>query len=234
MIKQKTSWQLDKNPTTPFDAGQEFDRLFGEQCKQTDFARRIAVISLFAAFIISLTSIVYAINRPKQAIIPVVITDWGEAKSAGDISKMSYQHIRIPEIAIQYQLRKFITNMYSVPADSNVLKDNLRDCYASLTAVAAQKFSNILKQDSPLKEFGSKNVTVSIESVLSLSADSYQVDFIVNTARPDNSYQTHDRLRAVLTTQLLEPAKEDQIRNPLGIYISGFDIAPVEKQEGEK
>jgi type IV secretion system protein TrbF len=233
MIKQKTSWQLDKNLPTPFDAGQEFDRLFGEQCKQTDFARRIAVISLFAAFIISLTSIVYAINRPKQAIIPVVITDWGEAKYAGDISKMSYQHIRIPEIAIQYQLRKFITNMYSVPADADVLKDNLRDCYASLTAVAAQKFSNILKQDSPLKEFGSKNVTVSIESVLSLSADSYQVDFIVNTARPDNSYQTHDRLRAVLTTQLLEPAKEDQIKNPLGIYISGFDIAPVEGDKNE-
>ncbi len=222
----KTQWNLDKNEPTPFDALTAFDRIVGEQCRENKTWRRIAVIAI-SAFFICIGVLIYAINLPKTVPLVVLVSEWGEARYVGDISKLSYHGTKIPEIAIHYQLRKFLINLYTIPQDAEVLRSNLKDCYTALTASSAGKLSSILKAANPFDNFGSVNRTVSIETILALSSNSYQIDFIVAASRPDNSRITRERMRGVFTTALMEPAKDDQIHNPLGIYITNFDVSPI-------
>ncbi len=179
------------------------------------------------AFFLSLGIVVYAINLPKTVPLVITVSDWGESKYVGDITRYSYANIRVPEIAIHYQLRKFVTNIHTITSDADVMRQNLRECYAALTPTSADKLTRILKQDNPLQNYGSMKRQVVIESVLRLSDSSYQIDFIETDLRLDGYVTSRTRCRAVCNTALLEPAAEDLIMNPLGIYITDFDITTI-------
>ena len=226
-MNRRTQWPLERNEKTAFNTLDEYDRIVGEQCKENKTWRRIAVLGI-CAFFASLVVLVYALNMPKTVPLVVTVSDWGEAKYVGDISKYSYTGIHVPEIAIQYQLRKFIINLYTIPADATVLKANYKDCYSALTRTSSDKLSKMLQETNPFKDFGSINRTVEIESVLALSQNSYQVDYFVTTERRDASESKKERMRAVMTTKMMEPPKEDQVLNPLGIYITNWDVTTIE------
>ena len=198
--------------------------------KNSDRRFRFFAIVGCAGFLLAIIVLVVAIRQPKTVPLVITVSDWGEAKYVGNVSRNSYLGIKVPEIAIEYQLRKFVSNLYSVPSDPQVLKNNLNDCYASCTVASSQKLSNRLKENNPLKKFGSVYKTVDIESVLQLTRDSYQVDFLVNNTDKVESRNTRIRTRGVLSVKLMEPAKDDLIKNPLGIYITDFDF----KELGEE
>lgn len=222
----KSSWTLRANRKTPLEMYQDLIRA------QRNSDRRFRFLALVGCvgFILSLIMTIIAINQPKTVPLVVTVSDWGEAKYVGNVSRNNWQGIKVPEIAIEYQLRKFVTNFYAVPSDPQVLKNNLNDCYASCTVASSQKLSNRLRENNPLKKFGSVYRTVDIESVLRLTQESYQVDFIVNHTDKVESRNTRIRNRGVLSVKLMEPAKEDLIKNPLGIYITDFDF----KELGEE
>ena len=222
----KSSWVLRANKKTPLDMYQDLIRAQ----KNSDRRFRFFAIVGCAGFLLAIIVLVVAIRQPKTVPLVITVSDWGEAKYVGNVSRNSYLGIKVPEIAIEYQLRKFVSNLYSVPSDPQVLKNNLNDCYASCTVASSQKLSNRLKENNPLKKFGSVYKTVDIESVLQLTRDSYQVDFLVNNTDKVESRNTRIRTRGVLSVKLMEPAKDDLIKNPLGIYITDFDF----KELGEE
>lgn len=75
---------------------------------------------------------------------------------------------------------------------------------------------------------------VEIQSVLSLSKNSYQVDFIVSSTSTNGKLLKSERKRGVLTIDLMEPAEEDKILNPLGIYITNFDFTDIKMENNDK
>lgn len=222
----KNSWLLRANRKTPLEM---YADLIKEQRNSDRRFRFLALVGC-AGFLLSLVMTIVAINQPKTIPLVITVSDWGEAKYVGNVSRNNWQGIKVPEIAIEYQLRKFVTNFYAVPSDPQVLKNNLNDCYSCCTAASSQKLSNRLRENNPLKKFGSVYKTVDIESVLQLTKDSYQVDFIVNNTDRIESHNTRIRIRGVLSVKLLEPAADDQIKNPLGIYVTDFDF----KELGEE
>jgi len=133
----------------------------------------------------------------------------------------------VPDSAVHYQLRRFVSNLYTIPTDSEVLRQNLTDCYSCLTGNSAQKLSNRLRNENPFEVLGNFTQRVEIESVLVLPGKSYQVDFIVSTSRPNDTNTRKSRMRGTLTVELLAPPEEDIVANPLGIYIVGFDFAKI-------
>ncbi len=182
-----------------------------------------------AGFIISLLICFYAVNLPKQVPLVITVSDWGEAKYVGNISRLNYQGLKVPAIAIEYQIRKFVSNFFEIPGDSAVLKKNLRDCYASVDSATAEKLSNILREDNPLKNVGKTFRTIEIESVLKLTDSSYQADFVISDKDKAQSRVNKRRYRGIITIKLLEPAKDDMILNPLGIYITDFEFKEIKK-----
>lgn len=180
-------------------------------------------------FIISLLICFYAVNLPKQVPLVITVSDWGEAKYVGNISRLNYQGLKVPSVAIEYQIRKFVSNFFEIPSDSAVLKKNLRDCYASVDAATAEKLSNILREDNPLKNVGKTFRTIEIESVLKLTDSSYQADFVISDKDKAQSRVNKRRYRGIVSIKLLEPAKDDMILNPLGIYITDFEFKEIKK-----
>ena len=219
------SWTLSKSKTTPLE---QYVNLVKEEKRQSARWKYFALIS-FGCLVTSLGALIYAINLPKTVPLVITVSDWGEAKYVGAVSNYSYNGIKVPEIAINYQLRKFIINRFSIPYDSHILRTNLQDCYSALTRESAAKLSSEIKTDNPMRQYGKKIVTVEIETILKLSAQSYQVDFLIITADSRGQINGRERMRGILAVKLMEPPAEDQILNPLGIYITNFDFTHIKE-----
>lgn len=188
---------------------------------------KVIGIGSIAILLLSLIVMFYAINLPKTVPMVITVSDWGEAKYVGEVTKLSYNGLKIPQIAIEYQLRKFITNKYTISTDPSVVRNNLKDCYSALTSTSAQKLSEELKKNNPLKEVGSVIRNVEIESILTVSKSTYQVDFIVKTTGLTGKLNRQQRIRGVITTTTMEPMDEDKVLNPLGIYFTNFDFTEI-------
>lgn len=213
--------------STPFNSMlNEYDRIIGMQNKENKVWRVIAIASMIA-FFLSLGLMFYAIKLPKTVPMVITVSDFGEAKYVGEISKLSYDNIKVPEIAVQYQIRKFITNMRTINSDADVMTQNVKNLYTMLTMTSSQKLSNFLRKENPFNDFGKFKRSVLIESLLKLSENAYQVDFIETKLTPTGGVLDKVRYRAIISIQLLEPPEKNKIENPLGIFISAFDISKI-------
>ncbi len=216
---------FEKETKSPLEMYEEF--VHKDALREKKF--RVFAWASCLGFIIALLICFYAVNLPKQVPLVITVSDWGEAKYAGNISRLNYQGLKIPAVAIEYQIRKFVSNFYEIPGDVAVLKKNLRDCYASVDSATAEKLSNTLKEDNPLKNVGKTFRTIDIESVLKLTDSSYQADFVLSDKDKSASRVNRRRFRGILSIKLLEPAKDDMILNPLGIYITDFEFKEIKK-----
>lgn len=215
------------NNSQPFKSMlKEYDRIIGLQNRENTTWRVIAVFSA-AAFFLSLAVVFYAVNLPKTIPLVISVSEFGEAKYVGNVSKISYSSIKVPDIAIQYQVKRFITNMNTIASDPSVMRQNIKDCYNMLSGSSSNKFTKILKEDNPFEKFGSVKSNVLIESILQLSQQSYQVDYIQTIIPVAGNSTERIRFRAIISIVLLEPPEDKKIENPLGIYISDFDITKV-------
>lgn len=190
---------------------------------------KLLALGSLVIMLISLCIMFYALNLPRTVPLVITVSDWGEARYVGEVNKLSFQGLKIPKIAIEYQLRRFITNRFNISTDANVIRGNLKDCYSCLTSNSAQKLSEELKADNPLKLVGKLIKNVEIESILTLSKNSYQVDFIITSSSLTGRMVETERLRGVLSVETLEPNEEDMKLNPLGIYITNFDFTKLVK-----
>lgn len=184
-------------------------------------------IASFAVLVISIAVCMKTATLPKTNPLVIYVSDWGEAKYMGDASKMSYTGLKVPQVAVEYQMRKFVNNIYSLSTDGIIVKNNLTDCYSSVTAECAEKLTSHLKADDPRKKVGQVIRTVDVESIIKLSQKSYQIDFVVTEQERSGKVKGRTRMRGVLEIEFLTPAAEDMEKNPLGIYISNFDFTVV-------
>ena len=229
MLKKMSEKLFGKEKQTAFDSLGMFDRMLGEQARDTQTWRCLAILFAMTTFL-SIGVNIWALRQPKSVPVLITMADWGEAKFVGRADKLSYQGIKIPDIAIQYQLRRFVINTFSIPQDYEVLKSNLSDCYACVTPDCSNAYSNYLKSDTnPLKEYKQHIFKrCEVETILKLeNSKSYQVDFVVSQINERNVLLRKMRMRAVCGVDFFEPPAKEMIKNPLGIYITNFDFSEI-------
>lgn len=216
-LSRKIPSILPKNTDTP---AQRYIKIVKAQ-QSGERKWKIFTALSFGCLVAAIAALIWALTLPKTVPMVITVSDWGEAKYVGNVSSYSYNGLKVPPVAIEYQLRKFVDHMFAIPSDSSILRTNLEDCYASLTNDAANKFTDTIRADNPKDHFGKMTRTVEIETILKLSDKSYQLDFFLDSTA--GTTKTRQRMRGVISTELLEPSESDQIRNPLGIYITNFD-----------
>ena len=226
-MKEKSSWTLEKENETPFDRTlSRYDTIIGEQCRENRTWRLIAVISM-AAFFVSLFVMIWTVLKDTQEkrYVPMLIalSDVGEATYFGEVNRMNYSSLEIPENAVEFQIKDFVEKAYTIPKDSHVLRNNLTKCYSALTSQSGNKFTIEMQKENPLEKFGTCLRSVQIESIIKVSKNSYQVDYFLRETTMDSSQTlSNKKIRTVFTIELTEPAEEDRQKNPLGIYIADF------------
>lgn len=211
---------------TPFNPQlQHFDMLCGQVMQENKLLKRSNFILICIIGILAL-GITFFLTKRTQ-IIPAVVTmnDFGQTQYLGEVSRKNFQNYNVPEIAILYQVKEFITLYKTLSSDAAIVNGNAEKVYHRLTSTSASKYTTLLREENPFKDFGTYTREVEFETEpLNLSPNTYQVDYRLVTRTMTGVIAKDIRQRAVITIKLLSPSKEDITENPLGIYITDFDI----------
>jgi type IV secretion system protein VirB5 len=165
--------------------------------------------------------VLFYVSLSRQDIIPVLVNvlPSGESSYLGEVRQAQFQ---VPEAAIFFQVRKFITNTRTIPVDPYVLNTYINECYAMITYSYEQIFTPNLRANSPFPLVGKIRRSIEIESTLRITGNSYQVDWIESTFESGGN-PSRVKMRALVTVRLITPDASFIKDNPLGIFIEACE-----------
>lgn len=209
---------------TPFNPQlQHFDFICGQVMKENRILKFVAVVSVLA-FFLSIGITLYAVAQPDSIPVLVTMNDFGETQYIGPVSRRNYQNFNVPEVAVQALVKEFVSLTNTLSTDRTVMKKAVAKTYHLLTSTTASKYSTLVKENNPFKEFGNRTKEVLFQTEpLKVSQDTYQVDYQVITRQLSGQLMANESYRAVITVKMMQPSEEDIKDNPLGIYITSFD-----------
>ncbi|MDR2717001.1 MAG: type IV secretion system protein [Treponema sp.] len=219
---KKTSYKPVPIPN-PFrdDGDKAFADLLADKIKESNWWRRSALANLFF-FAVSLLLFYCSVNQQKTVPILVNVMPSGEAEYLGEVRQNG--DFQVPDAAIHFQVRAFVSNLRSVSTDYQVLYNNIDDCFNMVTSNYSPIMRDMLIKNSPFDLVGKIRRTVSIESVLNITGRSYQINWAESVIETSSSGPKNAKMRAVVTVRLITPTDATIKRNPLGIYIENFEM----------
>lgn len=207
---------------------QHFSMVCGE-IQRENRNLKLQVIILNTIILILSCGIVFFLTKRTQ-VIPALVTmnDFGQTQYIGEVSRKNYQNFTVPEQAVTYQIKDFISLYKTLSTDRDIVKKNIEKTYHLLTTNSASKYSTLIKENNPYDDFGIYTKELEFETEpLKISNDTYQVDFVQIKRTLNGSIYEKNRQRAVITIKVLTPSEEDIKFNPLGIYITDFDVKDI-------
>lgn len=182
----------------------------------------IALVCLSAIFI-ALGICGYSVTRP--ATIPVIVTvnEEGYASYVGKVDKSYWGQGAIPENAKTYQIKRLVANMYTWVIDKRAQKSYIKECEAICQGQAIDFLNTFFLENNPFSWTGIRTQTVDIEEPLKQTERTYVVYYTVRTFEKGLEHDVR-RYSMLVTLDFFKSVPEN---NPLGIYISSFDIKPV-------
>jgi len=209
------------NIGNPFREGQDkayADILF-DKMKEMRWWRGIVGVGILAISVANFMLFFSTANRQQTVPVLVNVMPSGEAQFLGEVRQ---GQIQVPEAAIVFQIRTFITNLRSVSTDPQVLYGNINEAYAMVTASYEPVMTRMLRANSPFDLVGRVRRSVEIESIIRITQDTYQVDWI--DAAFDGTSRRNTRMRALVSIRLLPVTDQTVRHNPLGIYIDNMEM----------
>jgi type IV secretion system protein VirB5 len=186
----------------------------------------IALVSL-ASFFVSLGILIYAVTLPKTVPVVVTVNPDGEAAYAGRIEKSQYGAATIPDIAREYQIKRLISRMHQWVIDREAQQAYISEAASIVQSNAIRQLDLFFRSNNPFAGFGDKTRSVLIEPPLKQTEKTWIVYF-VTTEKNRGGYETKKtRWSALVNIDSYEPKPE----NPLGIYITNFDIKSIEEKK---
>jgi type IV secretion system protein VirB5 len=171
---------------------------------------------------LAICGLFYGVSLQKNIPYLVNVMPTGESRYLGEVRYSG--ELQIPESAVQFQVKTFLTYLRTVSGDYDMLYRDISLCYNMVTPECGNKMTAELTGNSPFKasKAGTKR-TLQIESVLKLTNGTYQLDWIESTSSSGGQVR-RERLRGLFTVKLLAPSDKNIQTNPLGIYIDNYDI----------
>jgi type IV secretion system protein VirB5 len=184
----------------------------------------VALVSL-SSFFIALGILVYAVTLPKTVPVVVTVNPEGEAGYVGKIDKSAYGKTAIPDIAKEYQIKRLLTKMHQWVADKEAQQLYIAEAQSIVQSGAVRQLDLFFRSNNPFAEYGTKTRSISIEPLLKQTDKTYVAYF--TTVEKHRSGYEGKRIRwsALINLDQYEPG----IENPLGLYITNFDIKAIEE-----
>ena len=223
VLRKSTSYKPGNLPN-PFQQGQ--DRAYADiLLDKTKEANRWRLVGFGNLILFGLAIVIFTIAVFSQKTVPVLINVMpsGESVYLGEVRQTG--SLQVPEQAILYQVRKFITNLRSISSDPEVLYNNISDCYHMVTSTYDPIMTRIIRDANPFDLVGKFRRTVEIESSLKTTGNSYQIDWIESTLELAGGAATprKRKMRAIVTVKLMPPNNTSIKTNPLGIFIDNCE-----------
>lgn len=226
-IANKT-WKPEGEIETRYrKARQEWDRRMGTAVMQAHNWRLATLLSL-GAVLVSLVGTVYLGAQPKAIPHIVQVDRMGAPTYLGPVGQ-SLREYKPSEASLKYHLRRFISSTRTISSDSAVMKRNWIDAYTLITQNAANHLNTYAQESDPFKRREQERITVDVASVVQLSADTWQADWIEKAWDKTGSEIASSVWRATFRVIVRTPESEEQLTsNPIGLFIDEFHWSKVQ------
>lgn len=199
------------------------DTIQGLSQKNARMWQIIAIVMLIN-FPISLAINFYAVGLPKTVPVIVTVNESGEANYVGAVTDSYWSKDKIPEIAKVYQIKKFIHRMNTVVIDRDAQRLYVKEAQAIVQGGGVSLLNTFFRENNPFDEFGERICTVDIEEPLKQTESTYIVYYDRTVKTYTGLTLRQERYSILINLGFYQSTPE----NPLGIYITGFDIKPVQ------
>lgn len=224
VIKKKVS-QFGRKKDFNVEMVAAADTILGTAQKNARMWQIIALVSL-SSFFISLFICFYAVRLPKTIPVIVTVDTNGNATYVGKVDKSYWGKSNIPEHHKTYQVQKLISNMYTWVMDANAQNQYIKECENICQGAALNQLDNFIKTNNPFDWLGIRTQAVKMDAPLKQTENTYVVYYDVVTYQQGRHLQTK-RYSALINLGYYEVTEETKLLNPLGVYITSFDIQPV-------
>ena len=147
----------------------------------------------------------------------------GQAASFGPAERLR----RTDERLLRYQLGIYMRDLRTVLTDADAQKELLTHAYAYTRGPAVAFLNEHFLEQNPFEIAGRRRVGVEIRSILRLSEETWQIQWL-ESVRSLDGHQTESRgWQAVLTFEVDPPSSTEVIlTNPLGLYVTEINWTP--------
>lgn len=184
---------------------------------------------LAAVTVLLIVAVIIIAQYPKSQGYVIEITPDGSAEYNSDAVTL-LEEWSPKDATVNYFLRNFIIEFRSVSSDPQIVTENIQKIYKYVTGNAARKTTDYIKETNPKTRQKTETVDIAVSSILPLSDTSYQIDFRETVWASGYRLVSDEHYRAVVHTQFYTPNTVEQlIYNPIGLYISDFDISLVKE-----
>ena len=201
------------------------DTIQGIAQKNARMWQIIALVSL-SSFFISLFICIYAVRLPKTVPVIVTVDSNGSATYVGKVDKSNWGTSSIPEHHKTYQVQKLINNMYTWVIDPDAQQSYIRECNYICQGTALTQLDSFFRENNPFDKIGSITQSVKMDFPLKQTSNTYVIYYDVITYQHGSRLSTR-RFSALITLGYVEVTEETKNLNPLGVYITSFDIQQV-------
>jgi type IV secretory pathway TrbF-like protein len=186
----------------------------------------IALVSLLA-FFIALALLAYAATLPKT--VPVIVTVDGEGRQryAGRVDGSYRSRASTPDIAKTYQIKRLITGMHTLHLDKEAQKALVREAQGIVQAGAVSRLDLFFQANNPFVLLGTRTRSVDIDPPLK-ETDKTWIVYFTTTERSLAGYEGKKTRWSALVN--IDDSYEPSEINPLGIYITNFDLKETEEK----
>lgn len=202
------------------------DTIQGMSMKTARMWQIIALVSL-SSFFISLGICFYAVRLPKTVPVIVTVDTNGSATYVGKVDSAYWGKSNIPEHHKTYQVQKLIANMYTWVIDSSAQKSYIRECENICQGAALTQLDNFFSENNPFDFIGIDTQKVIMDFPLKQTANTYVIYYTVVTYTRGHESKV-ERYSALINLDYFEVTEETKNLNPLGVYITSFDINKVQ------
>lgn len=184
---------------------------------------QIMALSFLGALFLSIIICFYAVTRPATVPVIVTVNDEGYANYVGKVDKSYWGAGAIPENAKTFQIKRLVGNMNTWVIDKRAQQSYIKECEYICQGQSIEQLNNFFLANNPFSYTGRITKTVDIEEPLKQTERTYVVYYNVTTY--EKGVKTGvERFSMLVTLDYFRGVPEN---NPLGIYISAFDIKPV-------
>lgn len=222
---EQTRWNLDK-------CIQQYDGLLSKNMAEANAWRFVGLLALLL-FAASIGILIYTIHLPKTELVVVSVNDVGQARYVGTTRGVKFDEYGMKEACVENIIRTFIERTYTITTDSDLMYHNFKSCLYYLGNQKRKNYMLMINTEDPFKDVGRIKRNVEIETVIPISPNSYQCDFFVTSSELTGYSAVTKKMRAIFSLAQLDSegykklTEEERIANPIGIYITEYNIVEV-------
>lgn len=226
--------QKATSPPKPNDihahARREWDERYGSHIAQARQWRLTAFGALGVAAI-AVGGALY--DRAQNKIVPYVV----QTDHLGDALAIARANVATPADPrlIRAALARWIVDTRSVFSDVPAQRQLVTEAFAHVDAnsPAVSVLNEWYSRHSPFDRAKTDAVAVEVESVTTLSADTWRVEWRENTSSRDGQAATSTFWQARISVALRPPTTDAGVlANPIGLFVTSFDWTEIPSPSG--